>query len=1748
MSLTNFVGCKVTILKKNGNKKLKNYFDYLNDTKATLKYKRGIIASLKLDTPLFSWPKDKLTLLKIINTYLANIKLDSLNHDSDYDVLDNLIKAVDGVMEDIEKSGKKSDKESLDSKDKQSDSKVDTDESNTDDKDSDTDENSTEDLENAKAESSEVTDQNSNDETDVKDDENPTDSEFESDEDMPDYVDESEYIDLPDQINDIEDVSAKMLGNIVRILNYRYKVLRKIDALKENRAPVEMVNDEIEKVAVYNIVLGKYLPILNKQKVVDTANIKTATTIFDDVCLEGYEDVPTEKNIESEIKKNKEQQDFDIVAALSYVGVSVDKDELGIYIVKNTNNGNGIKYYIGKQEKAFALSKKACNKFLDTFLNQPIETRKYITPGQVFIAYINEAERSLGINSRSATELSDLFGTMNNNRNAKAYFKDAIRKYSRNAEEWKNFQKIFEAEYYSNKDKRDEGSNRVHIKQQAKRLVIGDMMEEFLNEGDILTADQLNISDYRIGDISRDFGLDIDLDEIKVNRLRVERIEDNAFRIINVLHSSIQDMRAFVQDIIDNYTVDYLRKEKIFLLQQDDQNEYITKKKQYEDLIEKLSYDKAKDSNQQIAYYQAQIDDITQKIGNIEYRESKEDLIKSKNNFRILLLYAKSQKELVKSKLNDAYDKASLSGAKVSIDEKLNILKETLTEVPDINFAFDKGKVMYYYQKPNEKPVRREEKLSQVDKTIESTAARISDESHQKILEENKIREALKKSQKEERIKSANAYINAYGSIVGNAGGVGVLNNLGQSTEFAKSPTFAKSIGTVGGASPIILGNNDELPTRETYAKKAPSNFGQNNISNAGTTNSSSESSNTSAGGNSGSGTASGSNANAGSQFGQGTQASGGGQVGGVVSAMPGVVGMGAPTGVVGMAPMGYMMPNMQVPNPPMYNRDYQAFDMLSEGIEPCVIPFVVGFENKGVTTYGNYLEDYATYDRYKFLLLTNNNILYSYLETKKAQIQTPEQIISDMHIRYVKNAMAKSGLSTLDSNLAVFDYKSDLRKFLTKYVPQNMLDIVISDYNDLVSSVNFDLLKDVIEHKFQGDLESYVPEKIKSGAIKSCELIATLVKTISADANVRRTYEEYSSKMKQTYVSSLITRIENNEIPSVKIDKEQIQSRLLDYLSFSIKGQNVIIQNEDNKDSGLGTYPRSIYFKQKENADTNIKFNKVLSYEQNDIVTTRNEDMDLKSDVTNLFGVLYKFNGGYNKLLLKLKPYYLTSGVKFMENLVDALREKIDVKATVLYEETKTPIVPLVKFASKEKEKRDESEANYNYDDDKWYVRPGFVLDKTRLLDFALLLAFGRKYALEKDKTHLKEDFYEKDILSLSKINSYFSDLSEDVRLEITSVIRNVMMSRCERYIDFIDAINDDASLYFNRMLYINRMLMESNSFDRKTTDEKKETVETLESGFNTMSEDLVNPHPEIYSSIDEIEHYERLFMYFALNDLFEKYGEDKRIVCPELEEFFADKKKELRTTLLAQIRDKEYINGYELEMAEYFELNTEKVVTMEEKQKQEVETQEDEQKERIKIKNIDVIFKGIYDGFEKAVKDDKYVSLQDTIDKLRQILGLCGTLPSIDSEEKDLEIALPNNQTIRCNIKGFIEQYLFRFIIDKEHELGPFAYVVKELEATEEFSDIVKNLEEVANILNSEELGINLIAKFSSINLSNNGNIFKIGDNISTVVETVNRLKTPTDMQKALNRDVFYREGVSSCQKAFEQYFNRRKLENMQ
>lgn len=1664
---------------KNGNGKLKNYFDAENEK--TLKFKKGMIEKLKLNTPLFSWPSDRDKLMAILVNTLYSTK--------------SIADRVDG--EGVQ----------------------------------------------------EVAVNN------------------------PEYLAEEEYVTLPEQVYHIDGCNAKVLGLLVRLLNYRAKVLRKIKGLKSINASAEQVNSEIEKVIVYNIVLAKYLPILNQQSCIEVVNVKQANKLFEDVCTEGYEELPTKADVENEIKKNKEEQDFDIVSALAYCGVDVDKDDFGYYTIKGYENGNGIKYYIGKREKTFALSKETSTRFVEEFLNKPIESRKFITPGQVFISYIGEAERSLGINSRSAFELNEIFGVMANNKNAKTYFKEVIKHYSRNAKEWKDFQKLFYSDYYANKETKDDIANRLHIKQQAKRLVIGELFEEFLNGSEILQDEQLNISDYRASDISRDFGLEFNLNDINVNRSKIERFEDQAFRVINTLHSSMQEIRLFTQDIIDNYTVDYLRKEKIFLLQQDDQNEFINKKKEYEDLIEKLAIEKGKDTDEQALYYQQQIDDLTQKIGNAEYKEAKNTLLTSKNNFRILLLNAKIQKETIKEKFAEAEEKANLEHRNLTYEEKIEIIKQALTVAPDLVVTFAKGKAYSWAKhKVGEKAEKSEEKLSNLDKIIETTASRISNESHMKILEENKIRDAVKKSQKQEREKSVNAYINAVGSIVGSASNVGayssapivggVPNGGGYPAPIMpKTPNFGGSMPVVDMSSALPTHSLDSAfaSAQSVYKMQNPhlqnSNATNNTNSNGGVTGSG-------MGGNLGSC----SNATNGGLQGGSANSFGGNGVQGVQSNQSSGVNNGQfvqqapmqpqapvqPMPNYGAMPMAGMMGGMMMaPNYMPPTREYQNVDVLGDSIEPLVIPYIVGYESKGHTVYGNAMESYATFDRYKFLLTTNNNALYTYVENKKAQIQTPEQIITDLHIRYVKVAMGKSGFSTLDSNLSKFDPNGDVRKFLSQYVPQNVIDIIISDYKEMITSIDFDLLKDLIDKKFANELESYIPENIKDNIIKSANMIASVVKAIMTDISVKKTYEAYSSKMKQNYINSLVAKIENGDIPTIKVNDEEVYDRMVDYLSFSCKGQNVIIENEDQKNSGLGTYPRATFFKQKNNADTKLRAGKVLSYEQNEIITSdNNPSLSEDNDIVNLFGTLYKFNGAYNKLLLKLKPFTLNSGVKFMENLVDSLKEKIDIKATVIQEKEEKPKSNLVKIASKEKKKDLPDEIVFNYEDDKWYVRKGFVLDKIKIKEFYYLLAFGFKYALDKDKKLLKEDFYQDNLLSLSKINEKFKDQPQETIDVIISVIRAIMMSKCERIIDLVKYLYAQFNTHMNKMIYISNTILESRNFDKKPASEKLEALDILDTDFNIKIDDIVTPHPEIYASIEQLEQYQNLYIYYAMFDLFEKMPEDERFITAQLSEYYLEFKKNLRTKLLAMIRDKEYMNGYELEIANYFELNQDKLISLDDKPEEEVEEEaieEEKPKDRVRIKNIDIIFRGIYEGYQKALKIVSNQKLLEELNEVNKVLELVGDLPNKKNQDKELEIALPNNQTILCNIKGFMQQYLFRYIVDKEHELGPFAYVVSELVQHEEYVEIVKNIEIVADKLNATELGINLFAGFSTINMSNNGHIFKIGDNISTVLEIVNRLKTPTDMQKALNRDIFYKEGVQAVQTCFEEYFKRRELEMM-
>ncbi|MGN0961440.1 MAG: hypothetical protein ACI4PF_04505, partial [Christensenellales bacterium] len=788
---------------------------------------------------------------------------------------------------------------------------------------------------------------------------------------------------------------------------------------------------------------------------------------------------------------------------------------------------------------------------------------------------------------------------------------------------------------------------------------------------------------------------------------------------------------------------------------------------------------------------------------------------------------------------------------------------------------------------------------------------------------------------------------------------------------------------------------------------------------------------------------------------------------------------------------------------------------------------------------YGNMLENYATLDRYKFLLTTNNNALYTYIENKRQDNQTCEQIISDLHMRYLKNAMSKSGLNILDSNLSTFDYQSDVRKFLKQFVPQNLIDIVISDYNELTDSIDFDILRDLLEHKFQESLETYVPEYMRNNLISCANMIASITQVIMSNAQIKKTYDAYSSKMKQTYINSLIDKIEKGNIPSVNLDNDQMNSRIIDYLSFSIKGQNVIIQAEDDKYSGLGTYPRSIYFKQKENADNSLRTGKILSFEQNEIITTRNDTNLINNDVVNLFGSLYKFNGAYNKILLKLKPYPLTGGVKFMENLVDALNEKIDIKVTSETSEGSKVVIKNTKLSNEER--------TFDYEDENWFVRKGFVLNKSKVKEYYLLIAFGFKYGLDRNKEKLKKDFYTNNILSLNKINETFKDQSEEMINLITLVIRDVMMTSCDRVIDYINLLNNKFEIYFNKMLYINRLILDSNIFDTKTDEEKLTTLNALELDFVTKAEDIITPHLDIYSSIEEIERYENLYLYYSLTALFEKLSLDERFITKELSEYFEDVKKKIRNKLLDMIKERIPLNGYEQNLAKYFELKLDNLKEIETSISNVEElTEKTEQKDVIKLENIDVVFKGILDGFRNALKNqDDYI--KDLMNDVGNTLEYVGELPMQDISQKDLEIYLPNNQKIICNVKGLLQQYLFRYIIDNNHDLGPFAYVINELNEQEDLSDIVRNIDSVAEKLNAPELGINLIAKFSSINLSDKGNVLKFGENISTVVNNINKIDNIVEQQNTLNRDAFYKEGVEGVKTLFEQYFNRIKSEKL-
>ena len=306
------------------------------------------------------------------------------------------------------------------------------------------------------------------------------------------------YAELPTTLKSLNGCVPKDLQFIINILGRRGKILKNIEWLESEG---KNAKSEIAKVEAYNEALKKYIPVLNTKESLENIDLHTATDVMDAV------NPKSAPKTESKGKKSKEEQDLDIVAAINYVGITVEKDDLGTYSITKYKNGNGMKYFVGKTEKAFTLSKKTCNKYINDFLNKPVESRKYITASQVFADYIKEAETSLGVEKATVEEMKKQFGSSLTFKEPAVYFKNIIKGYSRHSKAWQNFKKEYAP------DSEDVAVQSHPDNLMAKKLVVGKALAQLLNEDGVLTENQINNPDYKAGNISKDFGLVLDKNE-----------------------------------------------------------------------------------------------------------------------------------------------------------------------------------------------------------------------------------------------------------------------------------------------------------------------------------------------------------------------------------------------------------------------------------------------------------------------------------------------------------------------------------------------------------------------------------------------------------------------------------------------------------------------------------------------------------------------------------------------------------------------------------------------------------------------------------------------------------------------------------------------------------------------------------------------------------------------------------------------------------------------------------------------------------------------------------------------------------------------------------------------------------------------------------------------------------------------------------------------------------------------------------
>jgi len=1513
-------------------------------------------------------------------------------------------------------------------------------------------------------------------------------SPFSSDSNGNPYVTEDEYTDLPVQIFELESCGEKALKIIFKLLTHRDRAIKRVKAMTEARIPAKRVNEELKTVALYNLVFAKYLPILNKQHVIDAVTIKTAQNLYKEVCSGVM-------NISSTGKKDKVGQDTDILAALSYVGVGVEEKN-GLYRIVDKNNGNGITYYEDNKEKNYALSVEAANEFVREFLNQPLDTRRFKTPSQVFATYISEAETKLGIKDKTSSELKGIFGEID--KTPKAYFKDLLKDYSRNSIDWKTYQREFITKVL--------GVNAVgevnKSKQDAKKIVITEILEGFLNDVKILEEEQINLPDYRVADISRDFGLNVDTKGINADLESIEKLEDMSFRIVSTIHSTLQNLRTFASDVIDDYSSDYLIKENALNLLDSDRAEYQKRIAEFEELLQHTDEQEV----EQIKYINAQIEELKNAINDPEYEKVKADLIECKNTYRIMLIQSKYQKVLVDSAIQTAKKEVEKIGKKLLIQDKLAIVREVLSAIPVIDVKIEEDEVKSTLTKDNKTISEENMSLKELDEMLDDTSSKMTDETKEKVIKENN---KLASVTEENQLKRTNAFKDYVSNIANFGYGVSTGSYMAGTMMYApvQRPDTSKAeiIGSINNRlaslsqekreqidsrlqPQIIQPPFSNIPYPQPYPSYSYPNYSSNNTEK------------------------------------DEKEKELDTEFKAAIIALMKKFTEEADEKISNKK-------EEEKPSIPEDNRDIVS----SERVEPSIIPYVVGYEKNELTKYGNILEKYATLDRYKYLLTTNNNPLYTFIESKKNGSK-PNDIILEIKIRLLKVAFNRMGVKITDNELSKYEGESKLNQFVTKYTDRRTAPIIMGEYTEMLNSIDLDLLQELIACEDKAAIEEYYPADLKEKVTEVVNIIATVADSIMANKSVKSQFNSYSSSMKQNYVSEVIDKINEEEIPLKNLSSQDMQSRLYDYYSFSIRGQNVLIQNTDSSKNGLSNYPRSLFFKQKDIANDKLESNNILTFEQNELLTGRNDiALDLMGDkVVNLFGSLYTYSANYNKVITKLKGYYLTSGVKFFESIVDALTQEFKVKVIA----GKSSGVETRQYFTFVEEDENPYDTVFNYDDDNWFVREGFVLNKVDAREYAMLLSFGLKYGLDFKKTKLTKEFYDNNMLNLNKLNRENEDLSEDVRNTMISVIRNVMTQNNERFVDYIDYVNKQFIPSFKKMIYIAKKIDESENFAISSPEGKFKTLEALDKEYNTKAEDKQNSHFDIDASVAEIERYTTFFMHYALSVLFEKYAEDKRFIFPDFSDFFEERKKNVRNFLLQKIKAKEYLNGYEIEVATYFELDVKDVPKGETREKV---SKMELPKVKQRLQNIDIIFNGIYVAFINAMESILDMGTLAKMQPLENVLEVIGSLEDEDEYSKELKINLPNNQTIICNIKGFIQQYLFRYIINKDNEIGPLMFVVDELASREEFAEIANSIDKAAEILSEEELGVNLFMGFSSIEYKGEGYVLRVGENISTLVDNLNSLDTMEEIYEMLDNSMFYNEAVESITQLFTNYIEK-------